>query len=48
MTSVNLNEAFDYASKNPNSDFAKELQKSLASGVLDEEAKKYGIDTSVF
>ena len=48
MTSANLSEAFDYASKNPNSDFAKELQKALGSGVLDEEAKKYGIDTSVF
>lgn len=45
---ANLREAYDYAKNNPNSDFAKELEKSLASGVLDDEAKKYGIDTTVF
>lgn len=45
---ANLREAYDYAKNNPNSDFAKKLEATLASGALDDEAQKYGIDTSVF
>lgn len=45
---ANIKEAFDYAAQNPDSDFAKNLAEQAASGALDVEAKKYGIDTSVF
>jgi len=45
---ANLREAYEYAKNNPESDFAKKLEATLASGSLDEEAQKYGIDTSVF
>lgn len=45
---ANLKEAFEYASKNPNSDFAKNLEKMASSGALNLEAKKYGIDLTPF
>ena len=45
---ANIKEAFQYAAQNPNSDFAKNLEQLAASGSLDQEAQKYGIDTSVF
>lgn len=45
---ANIREAFEYASKNPNSDFAKNLEKMAASGSLNLEAKKYGLDLSPF
>lgn len=45
---ANLREAYDYAKNNPNSDFAKQLEKALGSGALDDEAQKYDIDTTVF
>lgn len=43
-----IKEAFEYASKNPNSDFANNLKQLAASGSLDQEAQKYGIDLSYF
>lgn len=43
-----IREAFDYAAKNPNSDFAKNLAKLAASGSLDVEARKNGIDLTPF
>lgn len=45
---ANLREAFQYASQNPNSDFAKNLEQMASSGALNIEAKKYGIDLSPF
>jgi hypothetical protein len=45
---ANLREAFEYASKNPDSDFAKNLEKMASSGALNIEAKKYGIDLTPF
>lgn len=43
-----LKEAFEYASENPNSEFANELSKLAESGALNVEAKKYGIDLTPF
>lgn len=43
-----LKEAFEYAGKNPNSDFANNLKQLAGSGSLDQEAKKYNIDLSAF
>lgn len=45
---ANLREAFEYASKNPNSEFANNLKQLAASGSLNMEAKKYGLDLSPF
>lgn len=45
---ANLRQAFEYASQNPDSDFAKNLEQLAASGSLDGEAKKYGIDLTPF
>lgn len=45
---ANLKQAFEYASQNPTSDFAKNLEQMASSGALDGEAKKYGIDLSPF
>lgn len=41
---ANLKEAIEYASKNPNSDFANELTRVVKSGAVDSEAKTLGID----
>lgn len=41
---ANLKEAIEYASKNPNSDFANELTKVVKSGAVDSEARLLGID----
>lgn len=48
MAIGNLKDAMQYAAQNPDSDFAKNLESLLASGSLDQEAKKYGINTAVF
>jgi hypothetical protein len=45
---ANLKEAFQYASQNPNSDFANNLKQMASSGALNVEAKKYGIDLTPF
>jgi len=45
---ANIKEAFDYASKNPTSDFAKNLEQLASGGSLDQEAAKYGIDLTEF
>lgn len=45
---ANLKEAFDYAAKNPNTPFAKNLEKMASSGALDVEAKKFNIDLTPF
>lgn len=45
---ANIREAFEYASKNPNSDFAKNLSQLAKSGALNQEAKKYGVDLTPF
>lgn len=45
---ANLKQAVEYAAQNPNSDFAKNLSQLMASGSLDQEAKTYGLDTSLF
>lgn len=45
---ANLKQAFEYASQNPNSDFAKNLEQLAGSGALNKEAEKYGIDLSPF
>lgn len=45
---ANLKEAFEYAAKNPTSDFAKSLEALAGSGSLDQEAKKYNIDLTPF
>lgn len=44
----NIREAFEYASKNENSDFAKQLTSLVYTGCLDDEAKKSNIDLSPF
>lgn len=44
----NLREAFEYASTNPNSEFAKNLKSLAQSGALNVEAKKFGIDLTPF
>lgn len=45
---ANIRQAFEYAAKNPNSDFAKNLEQQASSGALDVEAKKYGLDLTPF
>lgn len=45
---ANIREAFEYAAKNPNSDFAKNLAQLVKSGSLDVEAQKNGIDLTPF
>lgn len=40
----NLKQALEYASKNPNSDFANQLGKTIASGQVDSQARQLGID----
>ncbi len=40
----NLQQAIQYASQNPTSDFAKQLGQHIASGGADEQAKQLGID----
>jgi len=45
---ADLRQAFEYAGKNPTSDFAKDLEKLASSGALDVDAKKFGIDLSPF
>jgi hypothetical protein len=45
---ADLREAFQYASQNPTSDFAKNLESLASSGALDVDAKKFGIDLSPF
>lgn len=44
----NIKEAFEYAAQNPTSPFANNLKQLAASGSLDQEAQKYGIDLSPF
>ncbi len=43
-----IREAFEYASKNPNSQTAKDLASMASSGALDIEAKANGIDLTPF
>lgn len=45
---ANLKQAFEYAAANPNSDFANNLKQLAASGSLDQEAQKFGIDLTAF
>lgn len=45
---ANIKEAFEYAAKNPTSDFANNLKSLAQSGALNLEAQKYGIDLSPF
>lgn len=45
---ANLKEAFEYASQNPDSDFARNLEQLASTGSLNKEAQKYGIDLSPF
>jgi len=45
---ADIRQAFEYAAKNPNSDFAKNLGELAKSGSLDVEAKKNGIDLTPF
>lgn len=45
---ANLKQAFEYASQNPESDFAKNLEQLAGTGSLDGEAKKHGIDLTPF
>lgn len=45
---ANLREAYDYAERNPNSEFAEKLKQQLASGELDSIAPQYGINTEPF
>lgn len=45
---ANLKEAFEYASQNPDSDFARNLEQLASTGSLNKEAEKYGIDLSPF
>lgn len=45
---ANIKQAFEYAAQNPNSDFANNLKQLAASGSLNQEAEKYGIDLSAF
>lgn len=44
MEKGNIREAFEYAAKNPQSEFANNLLKLARSGALDVDAKKNGID----
>lgn len=44
MSQGNLKQALQYASENPNSDFAKGLGKYIGEGKADEQAKNLGID----
>lgn len=44
----NIKQAFEYASKNPNSDFARNLSQLASSGSLNVEAKANGIDLTPF
>lgn len=45
---ANIKQAFEYAAQNPNSEFATNLKQLAASGSLNQEAEKYGIDLSAF
>lgn len=45
---ANIKQAFEYAAANPTSEFANNLQQLAASGSLDQEAQKYGIDLTAF
>lgn len=45
---ANIKQAFEYAAQNPNSEFATNLKQLAASGSLNKEAEKYGIDLSAF
>lgn len=45
---ADIRQAFEYAAKNPNSDFAKNLGQLAKSGALDVEAKNNGIDLTPF
>lgn len=45
---ANIKQAFEYAAQNPDSDFATNLKQLAASGSLNQEAEKYGIDLSAF
>lgn len=45
---ANIREAFEYAAKNPNSDFARNLGELAKSGSLDVEARRNGIDLTPF
>lgn len=45
---ANIKEAMQYVYDNPTSDFAKSFEKLAASGALNLEAKKYGIDLTPF
>jgi hypothetical protein len=40
----NLKQALEYASKNPTSDFAKQLAQTIKSGQVDSQAQQLGID----
>lgn len=44
MATGNLKQALEYAAKNPNSDFARQLADHIKSGSADNEAKSLGID----
>jgi hypothetical protein len=44
----NIRQAFEYAAKNPNSDFARDLEALARSGALDVEAKRNNIDLTPF
>lgn len=44
----NIRQAFEYAAKNPNSDFARNLEALARSGALDVEAKRNNIDLTPF
>ena len=41
-----IREAFEYASQNPDSDFAKQFGMEIATGKHDEEARQAGIDVT--
>lgn len=45
---ADIRQAFEYAAKNPTSDFAKNLEQLAKSGALDVEAQKNGIDLTPF
>jgi len=45
---ANIKQAFEYAAQNPDSEFATNLKQLAASGSLNQEAEKYGIDLSAF
>lgn len=44
MTTGDLRAAIEYASQNPKSDFANQLNQRISSGQADQEAKQLGID----